>query len=381
MFKRLKITDYDFKLVAFIIAINVIGNLAVGSANPLYVKKELLGSILGFFLMVVVSLFDYNVILKFHWLWYFICCGLLLAVLVAGHASHNATRWFNIFGITFQPSETAKIMLIIFFAQFIMKYREKINTLMFLASYFVLCGIPMGLIYKQPDMSTTIVVATLVLSILFVSGISWKLIIGAITVAIPSSIIFLSMILKEDQTLLEDYQRKRILSFFYPEKYVDNAYQQANSVIAIGSGGLMGKGLNNNEITSLKNGRYIIEPETDFIFSVIGEELGFLGTLAVIILLFLIVIECFLIARRVHDIAGRAICVGMGTLIGIQTFFNIGVTTFILPNTGLTLPFVSYGLTALVSMYIGLGFVLSVRLHSKPPRDKREVSFLSFKGE
>ena len=375
MFKRLKITDYDFRLIAFIIAINVIGNLAVGSANPSYVKKELLGSILGFFLMVVVSLFDYNVILKFHWLWYFICCGLLGAVLLGGASSHNATRWFVIFGIKFQPSETAKIMLIIFFATFIMKYKEKINTLVFLVSYFVLCAIPMGLIYKQPDMSTTIVIAIILVTILFVSGISWKLVIGAITVAIPTSIIFLSMILKEDQKLLEDYQRKRVLSFFYPEKYVDNAYQQANSVIAIGSGGLLGKGLNNNEITSLKNGSYIIEPETDFIFSVIGEELGFVGCMAVIILLFLIVLECFLIARRVHDISGRAICVGMGTLIGIQTFFNIGVTTFILPNTGLTLPFVSYGLTALVSMYIGMGFVLSVRLHSKPPRDKREVSF------
>ena len=375
MFKRLKITDYDFRLIALVIAINIIGNLAVGSANPDYVKKELLGSILGFFLMVVVSLFDYNVILKFHWLWYAICCGLLAAVLLGGSSSHNATRWFVIAGIKFQPSETAKIMLIIFFATFIMKYKEKINSLVFLVSYFVLCALPMGLIYKQPDLSTTIVIAVILVTILFVSGISWKLVIGAITVAIPSSIVFLSMILKEDQTLLDGYQRKRILSFFYPEKYVDNAYQQANSVIAIGSGGLFGKGLTNNEITSLKNGGYIIEPETDFIFSVIGEELGFFGCIAVIILLFLIVIECFLIARRVHDAAGRAICVGMGTLIGIQTFFNIGVTTFILPNTGLTLPFVSYGLTAMVSMYIGMGFVLSVRLHSKPPRDKREVSF------
>ena len=375
MFKRLKITDYDFRLIALVIAINIIGNLAVGSANPAYVKKELLGSILGFFLMIVVSLFDYNVILKFHWLWYAICYGLLLAVLVAGSSSHNARRWFEIAGIRFQPSETAKIMLIIFFATFIMKYKEKINSLVFLVSYFVLCALPMGLIYKQPDLSTTIVIAVILVTILFVSGISWKLVIGAITVAIPSSIVFLSMILKEDQTLLDGYQRKRILSFFYPEKYVDNAYQQANSVIAIGSGGLLGKGLTNNEITSLKNGGYIIEPETDFIFSVIGEELGFIGCIAVIILLFLIVIECFLIARRVHDVAGRAICVGMGTLIGIQTFFNIGVTTFILPNTGLTLPFVSYGLTAMVSMYIGMGFVLSVRLHSKPPRDKREVSF------
>ena len=375
MFRKLKITDYDFRLIALVIAINIIGNLAVGSANPDYVKKELLGSILGFFLMIVVSLFDYNVILKFHWLWYTICCGLLLAVLVAGHSSHNATRWFEIAGIRFQPSETAKIMLIIFFATFIMKYKEKINSLVFLVSYFVLCALPMGLVYKQPDLSTTIVIAVILVTILFVSGISWKLVIGAITVAIPSSIVFLSMILKEDQTILGEYQRKRILSFFYPEKYVDNAYQQANSVIAIGSGGLFGKGLTNNEITSLKNGGYIIEPETDFIFSVIGEELGFFGCIAVIILLFLTVIECFLIARRVHDVAGRAICVGMGTLIGIQTLFNIGVTTFILPNTGLTLPFVSYGLTAMVSMYIGMGFVLSVRLHSKPPRDKREVSF------
>ncbi|MBR5897144.1 MAG: FtsW/RodA/SpoVE family cell cycle protein, partial [Lachnospiraceae bacterium] len=307
MFKRLKITDYDFRLIALVIAINTIGNLAVGSANPLYVKKELLGSILGFFLMVVVSLFDYNVILKFHWLWYFICCGLLGAVLLGGSSSHNATRWFVIAGIKFQPSETAKIMLIIFFATFIMKYREKINSLVFLVSYFVLCAIPMGLIYKQPDMSTTIVIAVILITMLFVSGISWKLVIGAITVAIPASIVFLSMILKEDQTLLEPYQRKRVLSFFYPEKYVDNAYQQANSVIAIGSGGLLGKGLNNNEITSLKNGRYIIEPETDFIFSVIGEEMGFIGCMAVIIILFLIVIECFLIARRVHDAAGRAI--------------------------------------------------------------------------
>ncbi len=373
MLKSSKISDYDFKLIFFLLALNTIGILAVGSASPLDQTKQLLGSILGFFLMIVVSLFDYKIILKFNWVWYFLEIGLLVLVILAGESAGGATRWFEIFGIRFQPSETAKIILIIFFAQFIMKYKERINSIIFIVSYIVLCGIPLALIYEQPDLSTTIVITIILVSIIFVSGIDWRIVLGTVMVFIPTSIVFLSMILKEQ--ILDDYQRKRILSFFYPEKYVDNAYQQNNSVIAIGSGQLLGKGLNNNEITSLKNGSYIIEPSTDFIFAVIGEELGFVGSVAVIALLFLIVMECLFIARRASDVAGRAIGVGMGVLIGIHTFFNIGVATFILPNTGLTLPFVSYGLTSLVSFYIGMGFVLSVRLHNQPVKTQREISF------
>lgn len=375
MFKNLKIKDYDFKLIFLVLCINVLGILAVGSANSSLQTKQILGSVLGFFLMIVVSLFDYNVILKFYWVWYFVCIGLLGAVMVAGGTGGGATRWFEIAGIRFQPSEVAKIILIIFFAQFIMKYRDKINNIMFLVSYAVLCGIPLVLIVLQPDLSTTIVIALILLVLLFVAGISWKYIVAAFAIFVPSIVVFLSIVLKEGQNLINDYQRNRILSFIYPEKYVDDAYQQTNSVIAIGSGQLLGKGLNNNEISSLKNGSYIIEPETDFIFAVIGEEMGFIGSLAVILLLFLIVLECFLVARKATDKAGRLIAVGVGTLIGLQTFFNIGVATFILPNTGLTLPFVSYGLTSLISLYIGIGFVLNVRLRSKPARDRKEFSF------
>lgn len=375
MFKNLHIRDYDFKLILMIVAINVLGILAIGSANSANLSRQILGTCLGFFLMIVLSFIDYRILLKFYWVAYFADIMLLLAVRFFGSSAGGAQRWFEIAGIRFQPSETAKILLIIFFAQFIMKYREKINTIVFIVSYIVLCAIPMALIYKQPDLSTTIVFCILLVSLLFVAGINWKVVLGAITVAIPTSIIFLSAILKEDQKIVEPYQRRRILSFFYPEKFVDNAYQQTNSVIAIGSGQLFGKGLNNNEITSLKNGSYIIEPGTDFIYAVIGEELGFVGCIIVLLLLFLIVFECFLVARRSSDIAGRIIGVGMGVLLGIHTFFNIGVTTFILPNTGLTLPFVSYGLTSLVSFYIGLGFVLSVRLHSQPVRETREISF------
>ncbi|MBP5152236.1 MAG: rod shape-determining protein RodA [Lachnospiraceae bacterium] len=371
MLKKYSVKDYDFKLILFVTALNIIGILAVGSADASYQSKQILGSILGFFMMIVVSLFDYTVISKFYWLWYVVDLALLGAVLIAGSSSNNATRWFEIAGIRFQPSETAKILLIIFFAQFIMRYKDKVNSFKFLISFVTLAIVPLVLIYEQPDLSTTIVLFIIIGVILIVGGLSWKIILSAGLVAIPSAIVFLSIILKEDQNLINDYQRKRILSFFYPERFVDDAYQQANSVIAIGSGQLTGKGLNNNVIGSLKNGNFIIEPQTDFIFAVIGEEMGFVGTMAVILLLALIVIECLLIARRSSDMLGRLISVGMAVLLGIQAFFNIGVATFLLPNTGLTLPFVSYGLTSLVSLYIGLGFVLNVRLKSGGNKERR----------
>lgn len=377
MFKQYSIKNYDFKLIFLIIMINTLGILIVNSANSSLTHKQLLGSVMGFLLMLVVSFFDHKVILKFYWLWYIINLVLLLAVQFAGSSSHNAQRWFEIGGIRFQPSETAKILLIIFFAQFIMRYREKINTITFIVSYIVLAGIPLYFIVKQPDLSTTMVIAIVIIAILFVGGISWKIVIPAIALAIPSIIVFFSIILKDGQTLLEKYQRNRILSFIYPEKYVDNAYQQTNSVIAIGSGQLSGKGLNNNLITSLKNGDYIPEPETDFIFAVIGEELGFIGSVTVVVLLFLIVFECLDIARKCKDKDGRVIATGMATLIGVHTFFNIGVATFILPNTGLTLPFVSYGLTSLVSFYIGLGFVLNVKLKSGVTKERNKQETFS----
>lgn len=370
MLKKHSIKDYDFRLIIYVVMLNTIGILAVGSADPSLKFKQLLGMLLGLFMLVFVSFLDLKLILKFYWLWYAVDLILLVAVQVAGSASNNSQRWFEIAGIRFQPSETAKILLIIFFAQFIMKYREKINTIRFLVVYALLAGVPLYLILSQPDLSTTLVISIILVAIIFVAGLSWKIIAGAVAIMIPSFIVFLSIILKEGQSLINPYQRKRILSFFYPELYVDDAYQQVNSVIAIGSGQLMGKGLNNNVNSSLKNGHYIIEPATDFIFAVIGEELGFAGTLMIIVLELLIVLECLLIARKANEISGRVIATGMATIIAIQTFFNIGVATFILPNTGLTLPFVSYGLTSLVSLYIGLGFVMNVRFRGCQTRER-----------
>ena len=132
--------------------------------------------------------------------------------------------------------------------------------------------------------------------------------------------------------------------------------------MAIGSGELDGKGYKNNEITSVKNGNFLSEAETDFIFAVIGEEFGFKGSIVVIILLLLTAMECFSVAVRAKDVAGTIIAEAMGGLIAFQSFVNIGVATFILPNTGLPLPFVSYGLTSLISLYIGIGMVLNIGL-------------------
>ena len=248
MLKNLHIKDYDFKLIFLLICINTIGVFAVKSANPANYSKQLFGFIFGLCIMTVISFFDYKVLLKFYWLCYFATVGLLIAVKIAGSSANNAVRWFTIFGIRFQPSELAKILLIIFFAQFIMKYKDRINTVRFIFSFLLLALIPMYLIFDQPDLSTTIVVFIILASIIFVAGLSWKIILGIFVVAVPSAIIFLSVILKEGQTLINDYQRRRVLSFFYPEKFVDDAYQQTNSVIAIGSGGLVGKGFNNDMI-------------------------------------------------------------------------------------------------------------------------------------
>ena len=145
----------------------------------------------------------------------------------------------------------------------------------------------------------------------------------------------------------------------------DIAYQQQNSIMAIGSGLLWGKGLGNTDPTSVKNGKFILEPQNDFIFAVAGEEMGFVGTVTIIILLLFITIECIFIARKAKDAAGRLICCGMAALIGFQSIVNICVATGLLPNTGVTLPFVSYGLTSLWSLYIGIGLVLNVGLQPK----------------
>lgn len=369
MFKQYKLKNYRFRLVAYVVLLCIIGVMVVGSAKPSVQNKQIIGIAGGLVVMVIVSLIDYGTILKFRRPIYLLAVVLLAVIFIPGVGDNTggATRWIQVTSsFKFQPSEFCKILLIIFFAGFFMKYKDQLNTWKTILLSLILAGIPLVLIVKEPDLSTTIATTMIFITLLFVAGLSYKIVAGVLALGVPVGIIGVVLIMKQALPL-KPYQYKRIMSWLQPSNpaYADDSYQQQNSIIAIGSGQLWGKGLNNSSITSLKNGDFISEPQTDFIFAVIGEELGFIGCLIVIILLLLIVFECILIAKNAKDLGGRLICCGMAALIGFQSFINICVTTGLMPNTGLPLPFVSYGLTSIMSLFIGLGMVLNVGLQAR----------------
>ena len=369
MFKQYKLKNYRFRLVAYVVLLCIIGVMVVGSAKPSVQNKQIIGIAGGLVVMVIVSLIDYGTTLKFRRPIYLLAVVLLAVIFIPGVGDNTggATRWIQVTSsFKFQPSEFCKILLIIFFAGFFMKYKDQLNTWKTILLSLILAGIPLVLIVKEPDLSTTIATTMIFITLLFVAGLSYKIVAGVLALGVPVGIIGVVLIMKQALPL-KPYQYKRIMSWLQPSNpaYADDSYQQQNSIIAIGSGQLWGKGLNNSSITSLKNGDFISEPQTDFIFAVIGEELGFIGCLVVIILLLLIVFECILIAKNAKDLGGRLICCGMAALIGFQSFINICVTTGLMPNTGLPLPFVSYGLTSIMSLFIGLGMVLNVGLQAR----------------
>ena len=367
MLKQYKLRNYHFQLVVSILVLNIIGILIIGSAKHSVQKMQILGCIIGMVAMVIVSLMDYSFILRFTWLYYIGIIVLLGLVMTGiGDSAGGAQRWIDFGGFRFQPSELAKIVLILFFARFFSKHAENLNTVKTIGLSFVLIGIPLLLIVTQPDTSTSIAIALIFISLLFIAGLSYKIVLTVLGICIPTGLIGITVILRMAQSS-GDYRFGRIMAWLYPQapRWSDIAAQQQNSIMAIGSGQLWGKGLNNSAATSMKNANYIIEPQTDFIFAVAGEELGFIGTMVIVLLLLFIVIECILIARKAKDLAGRLICCGMAALIGFQSIFNIFVATGLMPNTGIPLPFVSYGLTSLLSLYLGMGFVLNVGLQPK----------------
>lgn len=367
MLRQYKLSDYRFRLVLWVAALSILGILVIGSANQSYQRQQIAGMILGIVVMVIVSLFDYKWVLNFYWLIYLAAAVLLLLVLLVGVEANGAVRWLNIAGFQFQPSDIAKIMLILFFARFFENRIDKLNKPRTVLFAVLLIGIQLFLIIQEPNLSTTIIVAVVFCVLYFMAGLSYKIIAGILLVCIPVAVIVVSVLMQpqSDQSLLENYQLTRIYAWLYPEDYPSESFQQQNSIVAIGSGQLYGKGLNNDDVSSVKNGNFISFPQSDFIFSVVGEELGFIGCCIIVLLEFLIALECLMVGRRARELSGTLICTGMAALVFFQSFLNISVTTGLLPNTGITLPFVSYGLTSLVSFYIGIGFVLNVGLQTK----------------
>lgn len=368
MIKQYKLRFYNFRLVLFLLLVSGIGVELVGTARQDLQTKQLAGVILGVTIMLILSLIDYSWILNFQWIMYGFNIVMLLGVRLFGDSANGAARWIDLGFIRFQPTELTKIIIILFFAKFFMDHEDDLNTLKTLVQAAVLLIIPLVLVYSQPDMKNTITIAVMFCILIYIAGLSYKIIGGSILIAIPLLIIFLSIVVQPDQNLIKDYQRDRIMSFLYPEneEYSDNVEQQNNSKTAIASGELIGKRLSKEENTaSVNKGNFVAENQTDFIFAVVGEEYGFIGCSAIVILLFLIAAECVRMSLRAKDQAGKIICCGVGTIVALQAFLNISVATGIAPNTGTPLPFVSYGLTSLVSMFIGMGFVLNVGLQGR----------------
>ena len=362
--------NYSFRLLAYMTALSVIGILVVRSATNMdseAVTKQMLGILAGMAIAVCLSLVDYHKILNFSTVIYLICIGSLLAVLFWGRSVNNAKRWIEVPVLgQLQPSEFVKIGLIITFSWYFMKYQEKVDKVSTVVLAAALFAVPAMLIFEQPNLSTCLVTVVIVLGIVFASGISYRWIVGTLAVVIPMIATGVYLLLHGMIPFIKEYQAGRILAWFYPEQYGEARYQQNNSIIAIGSGQLHGKGLYNTTIASVKNGNFLSEEQTDFIFAVIGEELGFIGCAIVILLFLLIVYECLMMAARAKDMAGRLLCTGMATLIAFQSFANIAVATGIFPNTGLPLPFISFGSSSLISIFIGMGLVLNAGLQRVP---------------
>lgn len=373
MFKQYKLKNYHFQLILYICLLTIIGIFVIGSARPDLQPKQFFGFVLGICIMLAVSLMDYSFLLKLPWLYYALMIGLLLMVEFFGKNVNGAQRWLELggedSGLTIQPSEFAKLAIVAFFAYFFSKTQENISTMQNLLISFFFAGIPLILILKQPDLSTTIVTSVIFVALLFIAGLSYRIVLTVLAILLPSIVVGLTYVIQLAKSTDADYpyQLDRIMAWLYPNdpRWQSKAIQQINSIMAIGSGQLWGKGLNTAESTSMLNTNYILEPQTDFIFAVIGEELGFVGCAIVIALLFLTVVECIYIGSRAKDLQGRLLCCGMATWIGFQSFVNIGVNTGLLPNTGVPLPFVSYGLSSVIAIYIGMGFVLNVGLQPK----------------
>ena len=345
MLKQYKLRFYNFRLIIFLLAISLIGVTLVGTAAENLKSKQFAGVILGLIIMVILSLMDYSWIMNFQWFMYGFNIIMLIVVRIAGSSANGAARWIGIGSFRFQPTELSKIILIVFFAKFFMDHEENLNTLKTLAASAGLLAVPLILILEQPDLKNTLTVIVIFCMMIYIAGLSYKVIGGALLISVPLLIIFLSIVVQPDQKLLKDYQRSRIMSFLYPEneEYSDNIEQQKNSKTAIASGELVGKRISGDDSTaSVNEGNFVSENQTDFIFAVAGEEYGFIGCTTIVLLLLAISFECIRMSLRAKDLSGKILCCGMGGLIALQSFINICVATGMAPNTGTPLPFVSY---------------------------------------
>lgn len=360
LFKRI-----DWYLILLMMSLVGVGILAINSAtaylgNIDVVRMQIIYFAVGFILMIIVMSFDYHFIGNWYMIIYGVTIVLLLAVILFGHEVNGAARWIKIGPIQLQPSEFAKITVILCNAKLIAKYNKRINLLWPVLVIGGVAFVPFILVNRQPNLSTSLVILAILVIQLFVTKLNFKYIATTVVVGIlVVTTAFVYIVNNPDQKLIEDYQRKRIVNMVNGGDSQSDSYQTDRAVHAIGSGGLKGKGLYNGSISQLN---YLPESHNDFIMAVIGEEFGFIGVLGLITLLLLFIGRGLFIAMRAPDDLGKFIVVGYFGMIAVQAFVNIGVVTDLLPNTGVPIPFISYGGSALWANMIGMGLVLNVAM-------------------
>ena len=274
MFLDYNFRNYNYRLFLYVLLLNITGVLIIRSASnqdASMVMKQIVGILVGLTAVVILSLVDYHRVVSFAPIIYGASLAFLLAVLVFGVSRGVARRWLVLPVIgQIQPSEFVKIGLIVFFAWYFSRYQERVNQfkILFFAGLLFLAAF--GLIFLQPNLSTSLVTMVIFLCMLFAAGLSYRWILGALAVVVPCGALFIYLLQYNMVPFLKDYQVRRIMAFIDPANYAEANLQQNNSIMAIGSGMLQGKGLNNNTLASVKNGNFLSEEQTDFIFDVIG---------------------------------------------------------------------------------------------------------------
>ena len=333
----------------------VAGNIELEAAN--LVQRQIIFAVLGFIVMFAGSAIDYHLWASISRPMYIITAIFLGALTIAGQALYGSARWFDTGVILIQPSEIAKIVVILVLSDFFARNFDKLDRLAWIGrSFLYTLGIVVWIIL-QPNLSTSLVIIAVWFSLLWASGLKLKYLLtfGGIALIAPFAAF----------PLLADYQKQRIINFLFadPTSTQGETYNIQQALISIGSGGLFGKGYNQGTQVHL---RFLKVRWSDFIFSATAEEFGLIGSVIIMLLLLFIIYRCLRVSRLARDTFGGLIAYGVSVLLAFQGMVNIGVNLKLLPATGLPLPFISYGGSSLLSLLLGVGLVESVILRHKP---------------
>lgn len=385
-FKQYDWRKYNFTLLIIVLILGICSAYFVKFAVAedmagSYFKRQIFALIGCMILAIVISLIDYRRICEFVLIYYII--GTIMAAAtrltpLGTDLGTNSYRWLKL-GINFQPSEICKIIVILMLANFFTRRQDNMDSWKTFLSGFLIMMLPTFFILIQSDLSSSLVIMFIFAMMVFAAGISYRIVVPILAVTVPSLIGVLWFLQQPiAQKIVPKshwYQVVRIIGFLNPEKYSDSTmYQQLRSIDAIASGQLTGK-LISESAGSSRAYEWVGVRESDFIFTVIGEEVGFVGSCLIIGLLCLIVFLCIRTAKKCNDTLGYLIAVGISAMFMFQVFANIGVATLLLPNTGLPLPFLSNGISSLASCMIAIGMILNIGMQSGSG-DRGGISFL-----